>query len=131
LLYSYNIEEEITEAVTSSDGNRSPGPHGFNFSFLKIFLVLIREEFGALFNQLFFTASLPKSLSSYFVALIPKVDFPPSHGEFRLISLLGTLYKLDPSRLASVVDKIISSDRSTIKHKYHLAFSERIGKRVG
>jgi hypothetical protein len=46
---------------------------------------------------------------SYFVTLIPKVNSPFSLGDFRPISLLGSLYKLIAKVLASRLAKVMNS----------------------
>jgi hypothetical protein len=107
---------EIDDAVATSKGNKSPGPGGFNFSFSKRFWNLIKGEVGVMFNQFFTSANLPRNFSSYFITLIPKVDSPFRIGDFRPISLVGSLYKLLAkvlaSRLANVMDKLISPNQS-------------------
>lgn len=67
------------------------GPDGLNFAFIKAFLYLLKENIRLMFNQFHGNEVLPKSLLSYFVALIPKIDKLKKN---RLISLLGCLYKL-------------------------------------
>ncbi|GAU48545.1 hypothetical protein TSUD_99510 [Trifolium subterraneum] len=60
--------------------------------------------------------NLPRSFSSYFITLIPKIQSPLSIGDFRPISIVGSLYKLVAkvlaSRLAKVMDKLISPNQS-------------------
>jgi len=71
---------------------------------------------GIMFNQFFHSVTLPKCFVSYFITLIPKVTSPIRLGDFRPISLLGSLYKLVAKvlagRLAPVMDKLISSNQS-------------------
>jgi hypothetical protein len=59
---------------------------------------------------------LPKSFSSYFVALIPKINSPFSLSDFRPISLLGCLYKIIAkvllARLARVMDRLVAHTQS-------------------
>jgi hypothetical protein len=108
--------EEIEEVVTECDGNKSPGPDGFNFNFVKSFWYLLKNEVRILFDQFHGNASLPKSFSSYFVTLIPKVKSPFVFNEYRPISLLGCLYKLVAKalakRLAKVMDPLVASTQS-------------------
>jgi hypothetical protein len=108
--------EEIELVVKESDGNKSPGPDGFNFSFFKAFWDIMKAEVRILFDQFHGNAKLPKGFASFFVALIPKVDSPFGIGDFRPISLLGSLYKLIAkvlaSRLSSVMGSIIASSQS-------------------
>jgi hypothetical protein len=107
---------EIEEAVLASDGNKSPGPDGFNFTFVKSFWDLFKGEIRILFDQFHGTAKLPSSFSSYFVALIPKINSPFSLGDFRPISLLGCLYKIIAkvltARLARVMDLLVEPTQS-------------------
>jgi hypothetical protein len=88
------LGEEIERVVRESDGNKSPGPDCFNFSFLKKFWYLLKDEVTTMFDQFHASEVVPKGFLSYFVALIPKVASPMALKDFRLISLLGSLYKL-------------------------------------
>jgi hypothetical protein len=73
-------------------------------------------EVRILFDQFYGNASLPKSFSSYFVTLIPKVNSPLALNEFRPISLLGCLYKLEAKvlakRLALVMGSLVATTQS-------------------
>ncbi|MCI12598.1 transposon TX1 putative protein, partial [Trifolium medium] len=68
--------EEVIEALELSDGNKSPGPDGFNFTFFKKFWGVLEKEVLKLFDEFHSSALLPACFSSYFVALIPKVLSP-------------------------------------------------------
>lgn len=83
--------EEIEVVVKESDGNKSPGPDGFNFAFFKEFWYLLKYEIRMMFDQFYANEVLPKSFLSFFVALIPKVNVPLSLKDYRPISLLGSL----------------------------------------
>lgn len=76
---------EIEAVVKGSDGNKSPGPDGFNFSF-KEFWYLMKHEIRIMFDQFHANEKIPKSFLSYFVTLIPKVKDPTLLKEFRPIS---------------------------------------------
>ena len=86
--------EEIERVVKESDGDKSPGPGGFNFAFVKKFRYLIKDEVCILLDQFHANEVVPKGLLSYFVALISKISSPLALKDFRPISLLGTLYKI-------------------------------------
>jgi hypothetical protein len=107
---------EIEAIVKASDGSKSPGPDGFNFAFIKEFWSILKGEIHIMFDQFHGIGSLPKSFSSYFVALIPKINSPFSLGDFRPISLLGCLYKILAkvltARLANVMDRIVATTQS-------------------
>jgi hypothetical protein len=115
-LISFFSMEEIEEVVRCSDGNKCPGPDGFNFAFVKKFWGILKDDFRILFDQFHGNSTFPKSLLSYFVTLIPKVSSPISLSDFRPISLLGCIYKIIAKvlakRLANVMDSIISSNQS-------------------
>jgi len=70
-----------------------------------------------MFYQFFHSSVFPRSFSSYFITLITKVPSPIRIRDFRPISLLGSLYKLEAKvlagRLAPMMDKLISSNQST------------------
>jgi hypothetical protein len=108
--------EEILEAVKNCDGSKSPGPDGFNFSFIKEFWDLMKVDVRIFFDQFHANACLPKSLCSFFLTLIPKVSSPQSLGDFRPISLIGCLYKLLAkvlaARLANVLSEVIPNTQS-------------------
>jgi hypothetical protein len=108
--------EEVQLVVSDCDGNKSPGPGGFNFSFIKSFWNLLKGEISTLFDQFHVNANLPKSFSSFFVALIPKVQSPFEINDYRPISLVGCLYKLIAkvlaTRLAEVLNPIVASTQS-------------------
>ncbi|MCI24612.1 LINE-1 reverse transcriptase like, partial [Trifolium medium] len=104
--------EEIHKVVLESDGDKSPGPDGFNFAFIKSCWDILKGDLRILFDQFHGVGKLPKSLLSYFVALIPKVNSPFGLGDFRPISLLGCLYKLIAKVLAGRLATVIASNQS-------------------
>jgi len=115
---------EIERVVKDSDGNKIPGPDGFNFAFIKDFWYLIKDEVRIMFDQFHANETLPKSMLAFFVTLIPKVSSPLELKDFRPISLLGCLYKLLAKvlarRLASVMNAIISPSQSAFLKGRHL-----------
>jgi len=82
---------EIEAVVLKSEGNKSLGPDGFNFAFIKAFWYLLKGNIRLMFDQFHGNEVLPKSFLSYFVALIPKID---KLKDYRPNSLLGCLYKV-------------------------------------
>lgn len=103
----------VTDRVIAlSDGNKSPGLDGFNFSFFERFWPLLKEDIGVMLNRFHKFTYLPRSCSSFFVTLIPKVDSPSHLGDFIHISLVGSLYKILAkvfvATLSGVMDKLIS-----------------------
>jgi hypothetical protein len=107
---------EIEEVVKASDGSKCPGPDGFNYAFFKEFWGIMRSDIRILFDQFHGNECIPKCLTSYFLTLVPKIKSPQRLGDFRPISLLGSLYKLIAkvlaARLAKVMDPLISKTQT-------------------
>lgn len=116
---------EIEDIISQCDGNKSPRPDGFNFSFYKACWSFLKGEMCLLFSEFHRTARLPRCLTSYFLALILKISNPRSVGDFRPISLLGSVYKLISkvlaTRLGEVMESIFSVNQSTFIKKRHIA----------
>ncbi|MCH90110.1 transposon TX1 putative protein, partial [Trifolium medium] len=100
---------KIEGVVKASDGSKCLGPYGFIFTFFKEFWVLMKVGVRIVFDQFYGCASLLRSVFSYFLTLIPKVKVPQSLGDFRLIFLLGCLYKLVSEVLVGRLAKVIRS----------------------
>jgi hypothetical protein len=117
--------EEIEGVLEECDGDKSSGPDGFNFAFVKKFWYLIKGEVRIMFEQFHGNGRLPKAMLAYFVVLIPKINLPMELKDFRPISLLGCLYKLLAKvlarRLAKVMHRIISKNQSAFLKGRNLA----------
>lgn len=71
------------------DDNKSFGPNGFNFSFLRSFWYLLKDNLRVMLYQFnCFFSSFPHNFSSYIVTLIPKIESSSHLGDFRPISLV-------------------------------------------
>jgi hypothetical protein len=79
-------QAQIEEAISETKGNKSPGPDGFNFVLVKSFWISFKDEVQIMIDQFHGTKRLPKSFSSYFVTLIPKVISPFTLGDFLLLA---------------------------------------------
>lgn len=108
--------DEIKDTVWSCDGDKSPGPYGFNLLFYMKFWHLLKFEVCDFIQEFYTNASFPKAITATFLALIPKKDHPQSLSEYRPISSIGSMYKivakLVANRLKSVLGKVISSSQS-------------------
>lgn len=105
--------DEIEQAVSSCDGEKSPGPDGFNYTFIKKFWGTIKDEVGMLVQEFYHRFELPKGVCSSFIALIPKRDNPQKVSDFRPISLIGVVHKLISKLLAARLKRVIGSLIST------------------
>lgn len=70
-----------------------------------------------MFDQFYHSIEFPESLTSFFIALIHKVEYHLVLGNFRLISLVDSLYKMLVkvlvSRFLKVMGNIISQEQLT------------------
>ncbi|GAU51106.1 hypothetical protein TSUD_141480 [Trifolium subterraneum] len=110
------IEEEVRETVWSCDGNKSPGPDGFNINFFKACWSIVKDDVMAFQNEFHHNAHLPKAITASFLTLIPKKNHPQDLFDYRPICLIGSLYKivskLLANRLKKVLGKLISNCQS-------------------
>lgn len=77
----------------SCEGNKSLGPDGFNFTFIKSCWNTIKEETFELLVQFHSNGKLPKAFTSSFVALVGKIKNPQRLNDFRPTSLMGAFTK--------------------------------------
>ncbi|GAU37415.1 hypothetical protein TSUD_361200 [Trifolium subterraneum] len=94
----------------------SPGLDGINFGFIKDFWNELKGDIMRFIVEFHRNEKLTKGLNATFIALIPKVDSPQHLTDFRLISLVGTLYKILAkvlaNRLRMVLGSVISESQS-------------------
>lgn len=69
-------------------------------------------------EQFYGNAKLPKGLTSYFLALIPKCGNLQRLGDFRAISLLGCLYKILAKLLVARLRRVLSSIIATTQSAF-------------
>ena len=84
-------EGEIKRAVWECEGNKSSGPNGFNFSFIKNSWEIIKRDIIKVVHNFQITGKYPKGCNASFIAPIPKRDNPQGQDEYRPISLVGSL----------------------------------------
>lgn len=102
-------EEEIWLAVASRDGNKAPGPDGFNLSFVKTCWKSIKGDAVQLFQEFHSNAKISKGINKPFISLIPKVDCLVELEDYKPISLIGCVYKILAKVLAKRLKKVLPS----------------------
>ncbi|CAL5355041.1 unnamed protein product [Camellia sinensis] len=116
LLEAEFTEAEIKSAVMECDGNKAPGPDGFNMLCFQKFWNVMKGEVINFVNEFHRNGKLVKGINSSFITLIPKKDNPIGLTDYRPISLVGSTYKilakLLAKRLKSVMPFIISEPQS-------------------
>jgi hypothetical protein len=101
--------DEVKQAVWDCDSNKSPGPDGISFGFLKKFWTDIKVDFLRFVMEFHRNGRLPKGVNTTFIALIPKIDSPQRLNDFRPISLVGCMYKVLANILANRLRAVIGS----------------------
>ena len=108
--------EEIIAALREAESDEAPGPDGFTIAFFEKCWCMIGEDVMAFFADFHSQCIFEKSLNATILCLIPKKINAINVKDFRLISLVGSLYKLLSkvlaSRLRSVLDKLISNSQN-------------------
>ena len=102
-------EEEVRRAVWSCGSDKSPGPNGLNFKFIKLFWDIIKPDFLRFLDEFHVNGVVPRGLNASFIALIPKVVDPQVLNEYRPISLIGCAYKILAKILANRLKKVMHS----------------------
>jgi len=107
MLLEHFKEEEVKRAVWECGGEKSPGPDGLNFKFIKRFWYLIRLEVLRFLDEFYANGCFPRGCNTSFIALIPKVSEPQILNDYRPISLIGWIYKIVAKLLANRLKKVM------------------------
>ncbi|XP_071714352.1 uncharacterized protein [Rutidosis leptorrhynchoides] len=119
--YNISLQAEVTEveirqAVWCFGSDKSPGPDGFIFFFIKKYWEILKVDLVVSIQAAFRDSILPFGANSAFICLIPKILNPSCITDYRPISLIGVQYKIITkilaNRMAVVIDKIISNVQS-------------------
>ncbi|KAJ0532538.1 putative RNA-directed DNA polymerase [Helianthus annuus] len=118
-------ELEIKDAIFDCGDDRSPGPDGLNFKFIKYFWDLFKDDFTRIFARFFDTGEISNGSGGSYIALIPKVPDPVSLNNYRPINLVGVIKKaiskVLANRMRKVLDGVISESQSAfLKGRYIL-----------
>jgi hypothetical protein len=87
--------EEIDNVVRQMPIDKAPGPDGFNGLFFKKCWHIIKEDVYQLCNDFFSENISLQAINSSFITLIPKNSNPVTPNDFRPISLLNSILKID------------------------------------
>ncbi|GJY11301.1 putative RNA-directed DNA polymerase, eukaryota, reverse transcriptase zinc-binding domain protein [Tanacetum coccineum] len=108
--------EEIKASVWDCGSQKSLGPDGFSFMFVKKYWDLLHIDIQTFVNDFFTSGMFPPGSNSSFFTLILKVPNPLYIKDYRPISLIGVHYKIVAkilaNRLSKVIDSIISHEQS-------------------
>ncbi|XP_028084749.1 uncharacterized protein LOC114285866 [Camellia sinensis] len=109
-------EEKIWATVKECNGNKVPGPDGFNFMCFQKNWKVFKEEVMLFMKEFYSVGRLAYGMNSSFITLIPKKVNALHLNDYRPISLIGSMYKLLSkvlaSRLKLVLPEVISETQS-------------------
>ncbi|CAM8979776.1 unnamed protein product [Rhodiola kirilowii] len=109
-------EEEVLNALKDCDGNKAPGPDGFNMNLFKKYWSTVRSEVLGFVREFCENGRLAKGVNKTFIALIPKSNNPQRFDDFRPISLVNSVYKILAKclakRLSAILPMLISPNQS-------------------
>eukprot|EP00253_Pinus_taeda_P016512 PITA_16512 len=113
-------EEDLIKAVTLEElehtlkwfkKDKSPGPDGWSVEFYLAFFDIIREDLLRIIEDSRSKGFLQNSITSPFLALIPKKDNPDTFEDFHPISLCNCIYKIIANRLKPILSNHISPEQ--------------------
>ncbi|KHN09347.1 Transposon TX1 putative 149 kDa protein, partial [Glycine soja] len=100
-------EVEVKEAVWDCGSDKSPGPNGLTFKFIKQFWPIFKPDVLRFLDEFHVNGTFPRGLNASFITLIPKVLDPQLQNEYRPISLIGCIYKIVAKVLANRLKKVM------------------------
>ena len=100
-------EEEVFIALNEMDDDKAPSLDGFILAFWQDSWYFIKEETMEMLKEFFVNGIFTKSLNTTFLVLIPEKGGVEDLKDSRLLSLLGSLYKLLAKVLANHLKKVV------------------------
>ena len=127
-------EEEVRQAIWDCGSEKSPGPDGLNFKFIKKFWQLFKPDVLRFLDEFHANGALPRGCNASFLALIPKVADPHLLNDYQPISLIGCMYKIAAKLLAKRMKKVLPSIINEAQYAFiegrHLLHSALIANEV-
>lgn len=99
--------EDIKSAMWGCEGNRSPGPEGVKFTFIKKFWSVLGNDFCRMVSEFHSDATFARGCNASFLVPILKNDNPIGLSDYRPISLVGCIYKVIEKLLAERLGKVL------------------------
>ncbi|GJR57763.1 hypothetical protein Tco_1499925 [Tanacetum coccineum] len=103
MLEEEDTDVEIKKAVWDCGRDKSPGPNGFTFEFIRKFWEVIGGDVCRVVKCFFRSGSFPKGCNPSFIALIPKVNDAKFVKDFRLINDAVMAVGTTPMTLSYIV----------------------------
>lgn len=107
--------QEIKEAMFAIHPDKAPGPDGFSASFFQSNWEVVGPAITKEIQNFFISGTLPNSINSTHIRMIPKVLNPKAVSNYRPIALCNVYYKtiskLLSLRLKPVLQSIVSENQ--------------------
>ena len=108
--------EEVLKALHHMAPLTAPGPDGMSLIFYKSFWHIVGKDVIEVVLIALNSGTIPDSINSTFIALIPKIKDPLKVSDFRPISLCNVVYKLIAkvlvNRLKLILPYVVSDSQS-------------------
>ncbi|KAK2641778.1 hypothetical protein Ddye_023541 [Dipteronia dyeriana] len=91
------------------DGNKTPRPDGLKLNFVRSNYEVIHDDFTKFIREFHTNNATIGELNNTLIALIPKCVKLETLSDFRLISLVGSMYKVLAKVLANRINKVMNS----------------------
>ncbi|XP_028068962.1 uncharacterized protein LOC114271546, partial [Camellia sinensis] len=102
-------KEEVWEAVQDCDGNKAPGPDGFNLNCIQRCWPILKGEILSMVNEFHQNGKPSRGVNSSFIVPIPKKENPIGLGDYRPISLVNSVYKILAKVLSRRLRRVLPS----------------------
>ena len=110
--------EEVLKALHHMAPLTAPGPDGMSPIFYKSFWHIVSIDVTEVVLTALNSSTIPASINSTFIALIPKIKDPKKVSDFRPISLCNVVYKLIAkvlvNRLKLILPYVVSDSQNAL-----------------
>ncbi|GJW98630.1 RNA-directed DNA polymerase, eukaryota [Tanacetum coccineum] len=110
--------EEIKKAVWDCGTNKSPGPDGFTFDFIRRYWKIMDQDMVNVVRELFVSGKFPPGCNSSFITLIPKKQDAKVVKDFCPITRIGCIYKIIAKIMANRLSLVISDLISDVQFAF-------------
>lgn len=93
--------------IWACGNEKAPRPDGYTFKFIKRYWDILKEDIVNVVKHFERFGVISRGCNASFLTLVPKIKYPLKIGDYRPISLIGSLYKIIVKSLSIRLTKII------------------------